>query len=85
MKNQPYIKEYNEAGEVINPIEGKYLTEFPSSTRSHRRNKKERFAGNNKGWRLAVGQKFKYYKCIQVLECKNTGKTKRIEHYVLAK
>lgn len=77
--NAPYVKEYNEAGELVNPIKGSYPTLSPNNTRRDRRAIKSnsRFRGNKKGISLTVGRKFKYRREIQLIG------SKRIEHYTL--
>lgn len=82
--NTPYVKQYNEVGEVINPITKKtpYLNVFKN--RRQRREKEPRFRGESKNWALTVLGRAKYYRVIQVINLKN-GKTKRIKHYIEAK
>ena len=42
--NIPYVKKFNENGELINPIASVYASEFPN--REKRRHKPTRFRGN---------------------------------------
>ena len=77
--NTPYVKQYNEEGEVINPINGKYVSQFPN--RRARANKKQRFMNNSKSFPLIVFGKFKFKKVIQK-EIDKQGKVKRIEHTI---
>ncbi len=79
MKNTPYVKEYNEVGEIINPIIGSYLSPFKN--RQQRRLKQNRFIGNGTNFPLVVAGAFKYKKRIQIIP----GTGKRIEHYDLIK
>lgn len=79
MTNQPYVKEYNDQGELTNPIKGSFPTADPNNSRSNRRAIKSnsRFKGNKKGISLTVGRKFKYRREVQLIG------SKRIEHYIL--
>ena len=95
MINQPYIKQYNEDGEVSNPIVGSYNHLTSSNRRIRRNNPAQRFKGNKKGCSLTVGQKFKYHRVIQqtketLVQAKKsiefsvkTIPAHRIEHYLL--
>lgn len=54
MINKPYVKQYNEKGEVSNPIIGKYVS-FGDNRKQRRANlNKTRFKGNKKGISLTV-------------------------------
>ena len=81
-ENIPYVKVYNENGELTNPING-----FYKSGVSKRTNKKERFMNNSKGIQLVVTKTSKYYKRLQKItfvDDKGTIKNKVIEHYIKA-
>ena len=82
MKNTPYVKQYNELGQLLNPINGAYISPYPNhATRNAR---PDRFKSNKKGVCLTVGEHFtlKYHRHVQEIVLKN-GKVKRIQHYLL--
>ena len=64
--NKPYVKEYDENGKLINPIKGSYVSEF--ANRAARRNKPNRFRGNQKGISLTVVKTDKYKRTIQLIQ-----------------
>lgn len=87
--NTPYVKEYNENGELLNPIKGKYASSNPN--RSNRRliHKKDRFKSNKKGQSMTVLVRDRYLKRTQLITFLNE-ETERIErrkifHYDLPK
>jgi hypothetical protein len=79
-RNTPYVKQYNEQGDLINPIKGAYLS--PYLNRRQRAVKKERFMNNSRSVKLVVLKNMKYRKFIQLERDVKTGQLKRIEHYV---
>lgn len=84
--NQPYVKQYNDQGKLINPIVGTYKSEFP--TRSERRQEmslinNRPFVGNSKNHHLTVMKTAKYKRVRQETIDRETGKKKFIEHYLL--
>lgn len=91
--NTPYVKQYNEAREVINPLEkkvgrnGKCAASYDSKitrNRRERNEKTERFKGNKKGVSLTVAGRFRYTRVIQEIRDKETGMiVKRIQQYIL--
>ena len=93
--NVPYVKKFNENGELTNPISGVYKSEFQN--RSERRKKPTRFRGNKKGISLTVVKTEKYKRVIQIIQVIEKGrrgkpiqqtvennhiKIKRINHYI---
>lgn len=84
MINEPYVKQYNELGVLINPIVGKHETQFNNRTSRREVKQKHRFFGNGKNTPLVILKDFKYLKYRQ-LELNKEGKKKFIEHYVLIK
>lgn len=80
--NIPYVKEYNEVGEVVNPIKRNYL--HTKDNRQTRRIalKKPRFHGNGKNYHLSVTKTGKYAR-IRQFETDNNGNPKIIENYIL--
>lgn len=76
--NTPYVKQYNDLGQVINPIQGKYLSNFPN--RSLRHQKQKRFKSNANSLPLLFvnygnGKFERFIKQVQII-----GK-KKILHY----
>jgi hypothetical protein len=69
--NVPYVKKYNEFGEIANPIEKSYVGLYP--TRKQRREKlqKNRFHGESKNHHLTVLKTGKYRRVRQVIKLKN--------------
>lgn len=80
MKNEQYIKQYNEDGTCANPIEVAYYHFFDN--RRTRRAKNKRFLGNGKNFHLTVLKNAKYKRVLQHEKTKE-GVSKTIEHYVL--
>ena len=76
--NQPYVKQYDNNGVLINPIKTAYVSEFPN--REYRRRVLPRFKKNSKGHHLTVNKMGKFQRNIQVITCKD-GSVKRIMHY----
>lgn len=77
--NKPYVKQYNEEGELTNRIVDVYLTRFPN--RSTRRSKPARFTNNRTGFHLHVTNGVKFKRYTQEVVDKKTGKTKILQHY----
>lgn len=93
--NIPYVKKFNENGELINPITSVYASEFPN--RFERRRKPTRFKGNKKGISLTIVKTEKYKRVIQLIQIiekneynkpkpqtveNNHVTIKRINHYI---
>jgi hypothetical protein len=81
--NQPYVKKYNENGELLNPINGKFVSQ--NENRSMRKTKQERFFNNSKSFKLLVTKTAKFKKVIQNEINSETGKSKEIIHYLKLK
>jgi hypothetical protein len=77
--NKPYVKQYNELGEVINPIQGKLSSFFPN--RKKRRERPQPFLNNKKSYQLVVIGNSKFRKVLQI-EKDSDGRIKYIEHYL---
>ncbi len=77
--NTPYVKQYDENGQVINPIVGIYPSEFDN--RRKRREKFARFKNNRRTAQMVIGSTFRYKKSVQVITDKQTVSIKRIEQY----
>ena len=88
--NQPYVKKYNEQGDVTNPITTAYV-HSNESNRASRKGRTARFHGNGKQHPLTVYDKGKYRRAVQIVPAKNLSqnaelvyiKSRRIEHYIL--
>jgi hypothetical protein len=81
MKNQPYVKEYNENGVCTNPIIDSYISNYPNRQQRHK--KPKRFMGNGKGISLTIFANKKYYRHRQIITLKD-GTKKTIEQYILS-
>jgi len=78
MKNEPYVKQYNELGECINPIKTRYISQFKN--RSTRRKTEQPFFGNGKNYPMVLIGVNRFKKVLQLV--RNTdGSIKKIYHY----
>ena len=84
--NVPYVKKYDTKGEVSNPItkEKPYVNEFENRKQRREHLNQPDFRGNTKGVSLTVNREAKFYRFIQQLVDKKTGKRKSILHYIPA-
>jgi hypothetical protein len=80
--NIPYIKEYNENGELVNPLLRTTLHKFPNRRQRRAELATKRFKGNKKGISLTVYNNMKYERTRQVVKQKD-GTIKTIEHYLI--
>ncbi len=71
--NTPYVKQYNELGELTNPIEG--ALRHPFANRKARRYKPQRFMSNAKACHLTVVGNGRFRKRLQRIG------NKQIIHY----
>jgi hypothetical protein len=82
--NKPYVKQFNENGELVNPIKGIYASVFPNRERRRRIKQAEPFMGNSKGAKITVSGKFKYRRYVQVSNgVGKDGRIHTINHYAL--
>lgn len=84
--NEPYVKQYDKEGLLINPIldGSNYASTSPNRRRRREDIKgKTRFIGNGKNFPLVVGESYKYEKVVQVVYNQKQEKDIRIEHYLL--
>lgn len=80
--NTPYIKQLNELGQVINPIEKSYMSEYPN--RRERRHSEKRFTGNTATHcHLTVTGTVKFRRVRQTAITKK-GEKHIIYHYLAA-
>lgn len=80
--NTPYIKQFNELGEVVNPIEHSYMSEYPN--RRERRHSESRFYGNTASQcHLTVTGIAKFRRVVQTATTKK-GEKHIIYHYLAA-
>lgn len=77
--NQPYVKEYNENGELLNPIKKSYPQPFDN--RKKRRETEGRFMHNGARSNMVVHKIAAYHKQVQYVVDKD-GKLKEILHYI---
>ena len=77
--NTPYVKEYDKNGELLNPINGKYVNKFPN--RQQRKANNTRFFNNKKSHQMVVHENTAYKKVLQH-EIDKEGNLIKIEHYL---
>lgn len=91
--NKPYVKQHNEKGELLNPINGKYVNKHPN--RSIRRMKEPRFRNNKNTIPTVIHfdpvkkQFTRFYKTLQRIvffnEEEDKVESRIIEHYKRSK
>jgi hypothetical protein len=82
MKNTPYVKEYDNMGNVKNPIPTGYFHNFPNRKERREPLYKPPFFGCGKNEPLTVIGIYKYLRYRQVLLDTKTKILKTIEHYL---
>lgn len=80
--NTPYVKEYNELGELLNPIKGKFVNKFPN--RQQRKPNRQRFFNNRATHQIVIHGNDAYRK-VEQHEVDKEGKLIKIQHYLLIK
>jgi hypothetical protein len=80
--NVPYVKKYDENGNVSNPIKDIYKSEDSNRRTRRDADKTEKFYGESANHHLSVVQTGKYRRRKQIIHCKN-GEKKTILHYDL--
>ena len=80
--NQPYVKQFDSNGTLLNPIKGMYLNESPNRKERREIFNKPRFKGNGKNISLTIMPIGKFLRIRQVAKCKD-GSINTIEHYEL--
>lgn len=83
--NVPYVKKYNNDGEVINPIKGIYHTQGPNRKERRSDINEPRFIGNGKNYHLTVHKISKFKRVVQVAWNKTKLCYKNIKHYIACK
>lgn len=80
-----YRKEYNEKGELINPItkSNPHISGASQRQAKRMRFKKIRFFGNNKGFSITATTTDAFFRRAQWILNKKTGEKRRILHYIL--
>lgn len=78
-ENKPYVKDFNENGELKNPIRGIYPTVGPN--RKERRYREPRFMNNRGGAQIQVIGNKKYRKVLQHYT-KIGGDIGVVQHYL---
>ena len=82
--NIPYKKEYDNNGQLTNPIKGSYNSlEYPNREKRREHLNTTRFKGNHKGVSITIMRSFCYTRHRQLTVNKATGKLKTIEHYIV--
>lgn len=79
MKNVPYVKMFDENGNLTNPITTGYIHDWPN--RQERRLHKNRFFGNGKNFPLTITKASKHLRSVQH-EYDKEGEHKIIYHYL---
>ena len=86
--NQPYVKQFNENWQLINPIKGVYQHQFDNRSTRRKDMQKDKFYGESKNHHLSVTDTAKYKRHKQTIMCKDqetgipTGEIRVIEHYL---
>ena len=80
-RNKPYVKTYNESGNVTNPIPTGYFHSLPNRKQRREPEPTKRFIGNGKNYPLTVIKTGKFRRFIQ-FESDKDGNLKRIYHYL---
>lgn len=70
-KNTPYVKQFDENGHLLNPIQGSYVSPFPNRQRRKAALRPERFMNFSKkgGTNLVVKGRMKFKKFVQEIKC----------------
>lgn len=82
MMNTPYVKEYDNFGNVKNPIKTGYFHNDQNRKERRKPLQKNRFFGNGKNFPLTVTPNAKYLRHIQIVSDKKIYKIKKILHYI---
>lgn len=85
--NVPFVKKFDENGNIINFPKGGVKNAFPNRKERRKKLKKVRFHGESKNNHLTVFNNHKFRRVKQSINLKNekgefTGETKIIEHYL---
>lgn len=76
--NQPYVKQFEENGILLNPINRIYQNQ--GRNRKQRRQKETRFMGNGKQFPLTIFGKHRFRRTIQLI-IDAAGYKTRVKHY----
>lgn len=82
--NKPYVKQYDQNGNVTNPIDHFYPNLFRNRKMRRDSARKEQFYGNSKNFHLTVLGISKY-KRVKQTEFDKNGNKKTIFHYLIIK
>lgn len=80
--NKPYVKQYDENGNVLPLVNGVYLHNSPNRRERRAILNNKSFTGNHKGISLTVSGKFKYERVTQVIKDQFGRVLKTINHYL---
>lgn len=80
--NIPYVKQFDDNGQLLNPIT-EYFSEFPNRQQRHAERNQPNFRGNTKHINLTVNGVTKFKRDVQIVFDKTTKKRKTILHYNL--
>lgn len=78
--NTPYVKKYNELGQLTNPINGRYQSLNAGSNRRGRRAKQPRFMSNANSFPLLIVGSDRYAKRVQFIAENWVTKKKKLLH-----
>ena len=79
--NIPYVKKFDNFGDLVNPIESGYFSSEPNRKQRREYMNRPRFHGESNNYHLTVFGGAKYKRVVQ-LELDKNGNKKRIEHYI---
>lgn len=67
--NQPYVKQLNGKGQVVNLItkDNPYLNYYENRSSKKLKIRNQRHRGNNKGYAIVIVGTMKYFKSLQVI------------------
>ena len=80
--NKPYVKQYDEKGNVLPLVNGVYLNQAPNRRERMTFKRNKSFTGNHKGISLTVSGKFKYERVTQIIKDQFGRVLKTINHYL---
>lgn len=82
--NMPYVKEFDENGQLLNPIKGMFKTQ--GLNRKMRREKNTRFMNNKKSFPITILKTRKFIRKIQTIifynESEGVYETRKILHHL---
>lgn len=80
--NKPYIKQYDEKGQLLPLPKGGYINNHPNRRQRRQYLQNRSFTGNQKGKSLTVSQNLKYERVYQHIVDQFGRVIKTIKHYL---